>query len=136
MKKIISLTLLVGIMVLAMSVPTFASNSVDVNINGEKLEVTDVKAEIVDGELFVPLRAVFEKLGATVMWIEENATIIVSADDNKVIAQIGNNKVFLNNDNVIELEKAPYIVNNRTLISPVVFKEIYNIEIEALTSQE
>ena len=136
MKKIISLTLLVGIMVLAMSVPTFASNSVDVNINGEKLEVTDVKAEIVDGELFVPLRAVFEKLGATVMWIEENATIIVSADDYKVIAQIGNNKVFLNNDNVIELEKAPYIVNNRTLISPVVFKEIYNIEIEALTPQE
>ena len=136
MKKIISLTLLVGIMVLAMSVPTFASNSVDVNINGEKLEVTDVKAEIVDGELFVPIRAVFEQLGATVMWIEENATIIVSADDNKVIAQIGNNKVFLNNDNVIELEKAPYIVNNRTLISPVVFKEIYNIEIEALTPQE
>lgn len=136
MKKIISLSLLVGIMVLAMSVPTFASNSVDVGINGEKLEVTEVKAEIVDGELFVPLRAVFEKLGATVMWIEENATIIVSADDNKFIAQIGNNKVFLNNDNVIELEKAPYIVNNRTLISPVVFKEIYNIEIEALTPQE
>ena len=136
MKKIISLTFIVVTLLMNMSVSAFADNFVDIHINGEKLEVTDVNAQIVDGEVFVPLRAVFEKLGATVMWIGDNSTIIVSAGEDKVVAQIGNNKVFLNNDRVLELEKAPYIVNNRTLISPVVFKEIYDVEIEASAHKE
>lgn len=136
MKKIISLTFIVVTLLMTMSVSAFADNFVDIHINGEKLEVTDVNAQIVDGEVFVPLRAVFEKLGATVMWIGDNSTIIVSAGEDKVVAQIGNNKVFLNNDRVLELEKAPYIVNNRTLISPVVFKEIYDVEIEASAHKE
>lgn len=136
MKKIISLTFIVVTLLMTMSVSAFADNFVDIHINGEKLEVKDVNAQIVDGEVFVPLRAVFEKLGATVMWIGDNSTIIVSAGEDKVVAQIGNNKVFLNNDRVLELEKAPYIVNNRTLISPVVFKEIYDVEIEASAHKE
>lgn len=84
MKKFLSVIIIL-IMVLSVNV-TFAENEtkctkcgainhtvdmcpcVDVYINGELLETAKQKAEIVEGRTLVPLRAVCEELGCSVIW--------------------------------------------------------------------
>lgn len=136
MKKIISFTILTLTLCMLMYVPAFANVNIlangelDVCLNGEKISFEDTNAQIVNGKAYIPLRAVFEKLGANVIWIEDTATIIASAGENKLIVQIGNNSAFLNNDDVVELETAPYIQNNRTLISAEILKNIFDVDVE------
>lgn len=74
----------------------------------------------------VPLRGVFEAMGAGVTWNDENRTITINSKDNitRLILEIGNPvmKVYTAvslmkfEESTYELETAPVIVNNRTLI--------------------
>lgn len=137
MKKIISLTILTLVLCTFMSMSAFADANVPVTdgdvcvyADGEEINFEDVNAQIVNGSAFIPLRAVFEKLGASVMWIEDNSTIIASYGENKLISQIGNTTVFFNNDKTVELENAPFIVNNRTLISCDVLTDFFDVNVQ------
>lgn len=136
MKKIISFTILILTFCMLMSISAFAEVSVpvngdiDVHLNGEKIDFEDVNAQIKNGEVFIPLRTVFEKIGASVMWIDDTSTIIASYNENKLITQIDNNFVFFNNDKTIELKFAPFIVNNRTLISSEVLTEFFDADVQ------
>ena len=62
MKKLV-LILLTAIL----SIAPVSAAAIDVKIDNKKL-VMDVPASIINGRTMVPMRAIFEKLGATVIW--------------------------------------------------------------------
>ena len=59
--------------------------AIDLVIDGEKLEL-DVPPQLVEQRTLVPLRAIFEKLGATVEW--DQATQTATATKGTDVVQI------------------------------------------------
>ena len=93
---------------------------ITITINGEAL-VTDVAPQLVNDRTMVPMRAIFEALGANVTWFEEDQLIFATKDDTMIVLQIGNPKMQLQrtSDNgviSIELDTAPYLFESRTLV--------------------
>lgn len=71
------LLMLILILSVSMFVPIISSaktNEITVSIDGEIIDF-DVEPQIINGRTMVPMRAIFEKLGATVEWDKETETI-------------------------------------------------------------
>lgn len=103
---------------LLLSIGIAAENPITVTLDGTAIEF-DVEPSIIDGRTMVPLRAIFEAMGAEVLW--DGSTQKITAQDNRalVIAKIGERELTVNGK-PIELDVAPQIVNGRTLV-PVRF---------------
>jgi predicted heme/steroid binding protein len=93
---------------------TQASQDISVTINSVPVSF-DVKPVIIESRTMVPLRAIFEALGAQVTWDGETKTIYGSKGSTIIILQIANLKAFVNS-NVVELDVAPQIIDGRTLV--------------------
>lgn len=61
---------MLAVIIFSLSYIAFASYDIKILINGKALDYEE-SPEIIDGEVFLPMREVFEKLGATVIWNEE-----------------------------------------------------------------
>ena len=100
-------------------VETTNPDAVTVLINGTLLD-TDVPAQIINDRTMVPMRAIFETLGANVSWIEENQAIVATRGATLIAMKIGVNTLAMStiggeNKN-IEIDVAPQIVDDRTLV--------------------
>ena len=100
-------------------VETANPDAVTVLINGIELE-TDVPAQIIGDRTMVPMRAIFETLGAQVSWIPENQAIFATKGASLIVMKIGVNTLAMStiggeNKNV-ELDVPPQIVGERTLV--------------------
>jgi hypothetical protein len=113
MKKIISLLLVVGL-VLSSATLTFTNeNEISVYVEGQKVSF-DVPPQTINDRTMVPIRAIFEVMGATVNW--DNATqTAICTKDNTVVKMTLDSKTEYINDVPYEMDVAPVIVDNRTL---------------------
>ena len=59
-----------------------AAADIGITIDGVHLK-TDIPAQIVDGRTFVPMRSIFEALGANVDWDAQTKSITTKKDDNQ-----------------------------------------------------
>lgn len=75
----------------------------------------DVPPVIEEGRTLVPLRAIFEALGAEVTWDGDTRTVTAQKEQVKIQLQIGSNTACINNQPV-ELDVPARIVNDRTLV--------------------
>ena len=94
-------------------------DAVMVLINGVELKA-DVPAQIIDERTMVPMRAIFETLGANVSWIEDYQAIIATKGATLIAMQIGVNTLSMSTiggeDKNIEIDVPPQIVDDRTLV--------------------
>ncbi len=108
--------ILLGILAtLAMSTSVFA---VDVIVDSEPL-VVDVPAQIVEGRTLVPLRAIFEELGATIEWDGTTQKITAIKDETTIELTVNDKTAYVNGEEII-LDVPATIVDSRTLV-PVRF---------------
>ena len=122
MKKII-ITLATILTLLLIGTITFASN-VYVQLNGEIIDFTDsngnrVDAQIVNNRTMVPLRKIFELLGATVEWDNSTRTASAQKDDVSIKLQIDNPIAEVSTNGItrkIELDSKPILINDRTMV--------------------
>ena len=118
-----SLFKFVGILsiIASMTTSVFAQNP-SVYLDGIKLSF-DVEPFIENDRTLVPMRGIFEAMGATVAWEESTKTVlatrIVDEVEKLVVLQIGNTKAFID-ENPTELDVAAKIVSDRTFV-PVRF---------------
>lgn len=89
-----------------------------VTINGRVMSF-DVSPVIENGRTLVPLRDIFEALGAVVDWDGAARTVIAQKNNTTVRLTIGSNIAYRNNDR-LTLEVPPRLVQDRTLV-PVRF---------------
>ncbi|MBQ7039208.1 MAG: hypothetical protein IJN39_01430, partial [Clostridia bacterium] len=89
----------------------------------------DQPATIVEGRTLVPLRGIFEGLGASVYWKGETQTVTAIKGDTTIILQIGN-KTSTKNGTEIELDVPAQIVNSRTLVPVRFVSEALGAEVE------
>ena len=117
MKKLVSLVMVLGIML--SSLTAFAENEVKILKDGEEV-ISDVAPYVTeDGVAMLPMRAIFESIGAIVSWEQETRTAIsaynVNEEAKALFLQIGTNYAFLNGEK-IEFDKEALIVGDRTFI--------------------
>ncbi|HWP95772.1 MAG TPA: stalk domain-containing protein [Syntrophomonadaceae bacterium] len=83
-------------------------------IDGKALE-SDTAPMVVGGRTLVPLRAIFEALGANVEWDGESQTIHCIKDQTSITLQIDNNEAKIN-DKPTTLDTPATISNDRTYV--------------------
>ena len=88
---------------------------INVIVNGKKLVFTDVAPFIVDGRTLVPLRAIFEALGAEIVWNDETKTVTSVKDGVTVSFTIGSTELIRNGE-VINLDVPSQIYESRTVV--------------------
>jgi len=122
MKKIISL-LIAAALVFAM-VPAMAQNQpIKVMIDGRYIDF-DVQPQLINDRTMVPVRAIFEALGANVDWDDATWTVISDKGDTKVTLAINDNILYKNGEG-IELDVPAQLVDSRTLVPVRAISEAY-----------
>lgn len=89
-----------------------------VTINGKYL-IMDQPPVRVDGRTLVPMRNIFEALGAKVVWNEEAQTVMATRKDKIITFRVGNSNVIVS-DKQMTMEPLSQVVNGRTMV-PVRF---------------
>jgi hypothetical protein len=86
----------------------------DVIIDGTPL-ILDQPSMVVNNRIMVPLRKVFESLGATVLWDQNTQTVTGKKGGNSINLIIGDPSAIVNG-NPITLDEPAEVVNGRTLV--------------------
>lgn len=110
------------------SAAVFADEPIAVLMDGGRLSF-DTEPQIVDSRAMVPMRTIFEAYGAEVLWDEGTETVTAMLDDMIVTLQIGN-KQMINNDKFIELDVAPVIYGDRTLVPVRAVSEAFGSNVD------
>jgi|GEM_PF-6984393 len=79
--------------------------------------------------MLVPLRAIFEAIGANVEWDGDTKTVTAVKGDTTIILQIGSNILIKNGEN-ISLDVPAQIVNDRTMVSARAVAESFGATVE------
>jgi hypothetical protein len=95
-----------------LSAPALAQDTVAIVVNGSQMQFQQPPVERA-GRVFVPLRGVFERLGATVAY--DNGTINATGNGRNISLQIGSTQATVNGQAQI-LDVAPFIVGSSTLV--------------------
>lgn len=112
----------------------FAEKDVTVKLFGETLEF-DVKPQLVNSRTMVPMRKIYESLGAKVDWVEEAQLILATYKTNIITMEIGKSEFSVTNvisgetKNVL-LDVPPQIVNSRTLVPVRAVSEVLEKKVE------
>lgn len=116
MKKILyRLTALLTVFILSSCMVAYSDqNPITVFLNGEQL-VFDVQPTLEEGRTLVPMRVIFEALGAQVSWDNDTFTA-VAVKDNITIAMTVDDNILFKNGEVTELDVPARLVEGRTLV--------------------
>lgn len=106
----------------------YFNESARVFINGAELE-TDCPALIINDATMVPMRKIFEALGAEVSWDDATQTASGEANGIKCSFAIGDNKLY-KNDTCIELAAPAVIRDGRTLVHVRAIAEAFGSNVE------
>lgn len=111
LSSIIVLILLIGIFATTVSA---TSKSVTVIIDGQK-QVYDQPAIVENGRTLVPMRGVFESLGATIQWDQKTKTVTGIKDDTTVKLKLGDKNAVVNGK-LSPLDVPAKTKNGRTMV--------------------
>ena len=109
--------------------PTESKDDIKILLDKLILDFSDQNPILEDGRVLVPMRAIFEALGATVEWDEETRTITARKGDTIITLQIGKNEIVKNGETV-ELDTKAQIMNDRTLVPLRAVSESFDNKVE------
>ena len=82
-----------------------------------------------NNRILVPLRVIFEELGAEVHWVEESQRVIAIRGNIDISMQVGNHIMSINDDNIF-LDVYPQLVENRVLVPVRAIAESFGADVE------
>ncbi len=113
-EKLLFLILLVTLLTAGLPNSAFATQAISVTYDNQQLQF-DVEPAIENGRVLVPLRTVFEVMGATVSFNTSTKTVIATKGNDTIILIVGN-KTAYKNYIAVELDVPAKVVNGRTLV--------------------
>ncbi len=103
-------------------------NCIKVFLDNEKIEF-DQPPIIVDDRTLVPLRAIFEAMGATVDWDEHTKTVTSTKGQTTISMTIEKQEMYKNGE-LITLDVVPQLVGGRTLVPVRAVAEGFNCKVD------
>ena len=104
------------------------SDDITVEISGREIDF-DQEPIIYNERTMVPMRKIFEELGASVSWDQKTLTATGKKGDRKVKVSVGKKTMYVNNKSVA-LDTAPIILSDRTLVPARAVAEGLGCEVE------
>ena len=92
-----------------------AQEGITVKIDGKTITFEDQEPVIVNDRTMVPMRKVFEVLGATVEWDNSTSTVTATKKDATISLKIGSTTANMNGQSII-LDVPAQIMNGRTMV--------------------
>lgn len=108
--------------------PTSQPSGIKVILNGKQLEF-DVEPMLINSRTMVPMRVIFEALGAKVDWDGTTQTAIGETKKTTVKITIGKDYL-LKNDNIVVLDSPAVIISGRTLVPVRAIAESLDCKVE------
>ena len=105
-----------------------SDTAIKVTYNGRELAF-DQPPVIRDDRTLVPMRAIFEALGADVDWNEKTRTATGTKDGKRISITIGENRININGENT-ELDVAAQLINERTMIPVRAISEAFDCRVD------
>lgn len=99
-----------------------------VKVDGQALKL-DQPPVIQDGRTLVPLRAIFEALGARVQWDAESQSVTAEKRFTDISLVIGHNKLFINGDEKA-LDVPAQIIEGRTMVPVRAISEAFGAKVD------
>ena len=127
MKKFISIILSLVLLLSSIQV-VFANNDITVKIDGQQIAF-DVPPQLINGRTMVPLRAIFESLGATVEW-NNNTQTVTSARGNTIISLTIDNTTMYVNGVAKPLDTPACLISGRTLVPVRAISEAFGCDVQ------
>ena len=112
-KKTISLALALVLSLGVFAFPAFAADPISVYLDG-RVMTFDVPPQLIHDRTMVPLRAIFEAMGAKVDWEGDTQTVTGTKDNIVVVLKIGDTSPTING-NVVTIDQPGIIIDDRTL---------------------
>lgn len=112
--------LLVSVLLLLFATVVHADDNIKVYIN-DKETTFDVAPQITNDRTMVPLRKIFESLGCTVKWVQDEQLIVAHNDSTLISMMIGSDVLLVydmttNTSDQYTLDSVPVIIDGRTLV--------------------
>lgn len=115
--------LLAFLLLISVNAPLYAkNNTINVQLNGEYISF-DVAPQMVNNRILVPMRTIFEKLGANVEWDGTTETITATQNETVIKLRLNSRDALITKNGVqnkLQLDTASTVVKGRTLV-PVRF---------------
>jgi len=107
---------------------------VNVMVNGNLIEEYNTIPIILNSRTLVPVRDIFERLGAEISWSDPERKVTITKDNDIIILFIDRNKAY-RNSTAFELDVAPKIVNDYTMIPVRAVSEAFDCDVEWIESE-
>lgn len=127
MKRLLSL-LMALMLLFSFNIAIAAEDDIAVYINATKVSF-DVPPVIVEGRTLVPLRAIFEALGASVEWDNDTRSVLSERAGSSVALAIGSNVMKVNGVDKV-LDVPAQIIQDRTLVPVRAISEAFDCKVE------
>lgn len=126
--KSVFLTLCVLIVSVIGMVANAQTDDISVFVNGQQVTF-DVQPQTINDRTMVPIRAIFEKMGASVDWDEATRTAICTKGDTTVRMTIDSTTMYINNSPV-QMDVTPVVIDGRTLAPARYVAEAYGANVQ------
>ena len=104
------------------------TNGITVYLDGKRLDF-DVQPSIINGRTMVPMRKIFEEIGALVYWDNKTQTAFGETVEDFVAISIGDNYLEKNGE-FIGLDSPATIISGRTLVPARAIAESFNCDVD------
>lgn len=109
--RMLSLVLMVSVLLATAA----GAQTVSVTIDGTPVSFQGARAQVVNGRVLVPLRGVFEQMGAFVGWDPSTRTVLAQRGDTDVSLPLGSTTARVNGQPV-RLDVPASVIGGRTLV--------------------
>lgn len=124
MKKILSIALCVLMLFACLNV---SAQNISVELDANKLEF-DVPPVNIDGRVLVPVRAILEAMGVTVLWNGETRTVTSKLNNTTVVMTIDSSKMKINGEEKI-IDVPAKIISDRTMVPARAVTEAFGADV-------
>ncbi len=125
MKRILSV-LLIALVLICTNVSAEKPITVDVDYLAINFDTNPVN---IDGRVLVPVRAIFEAMGASVSWNAQTQTVSSKLDGSTIVMVIGQSTMKINGESIL-IDVPPQIIDGRTLVPVRAVSEALNARVK------
>lgn len=113
------------------SIDNSVNSSIHVMYNGKRISFAETGQNpvIENGRTLVPLRAIFETMGATVDWNDTTRTITATLGSDTINLTLGDNILYKNGEAIMTMDVAAKTLNGRTVVPARAVSEAFGAQV-------